>query len=122
MARVTKKRNLLLDIAAIALVVCRRHLARYSCPKSKHDFTQAQLTSQVTVIKVRCIFGGIDITVPEGVVVQSSVRAVFGGHSSPSDVAPAGAPVIRIEGTAVFGGIDTHRPKNPKRRKWDRLG
>jgi hypothetical protein len=81
------------------------------------DFTQAQLTSQVTVIKVRCIFGGIDITVPEGVVVQSSVRAVFGGHSSPSDAAPAGAPVLRIEGTAVFGGIDTHRPKNPKRRK-----
>ena len=45
MARVTTKRNLLLDVAAISLVVCRRHLARYSCPKSKHDFTQAQLMS-----------------------------------------------------------------------------
>jgi hypothetical protein len=39
------KRNLLLDVAAIAMGVCRRHLARYSCPKSKHDFTQAQLMS-----------------------------------------------------------------------------
>jgi hypothetical protein len=80
------------------------------------DFTQAQLTSHETVIKVRCIFGGIDITVPEGMVVQNSVKAVFGGHSSPSDVAPAGAPVLRIEGTAVFGGIDTHRPRKPRGR------
>jgi hypothetical protein len=39
------KRNLLLDVAAIALVVSRRHLAKYSCVKSKHDFTQAQLMS-----------------------------------------------------------------------------
>lgn len=40
-----RKRNLLLDVAAISMVVCRRHLAKYSCPKSKHDFTQAQLMS-----------------------------------------------------------------------------
>lgn len=44
MARIAK-RNLLLDVAAISMVVCRRHLARYSCPKSKHCFTQAQLMS-----------------------------------------------------------------------------
>jgi hypothetical protein len=81
------------------------------------DFTQAQLTSQVTVLKVRCIFGGLDITVPEGVVVQNSVRAVFGGHSSPVNVQPHGGPVLRIEGTAVFGAIDTHWPKKPKPRK-----
>jgi Domain of unknown function (DUF1707)/Cell wall-active antibiotics response 4TMS YvqF len=81
------------------------------------DFTQAQLTSQVTVLKVRCIFGGLDITVPEGMVVQNSVRAVFGGHSSPVNAEPPGAPVLRIEGTAMFGGIDTHRPKAPKPRK-----
>jgi Domain of unknown function (DUF1707)/Cell wall-active antibiotics response 4TMS YvqF len=75
------------------------------------DFTQAQLTSQVTVLKVRCIFGGLDITVPEGLAVQNGVTAVFGGHSNPATDAPHGAPVLRIEGTAVFGGIDTHRPR-----------
>lgn len=80
------------------------------------DFTQAQLTSQVTVIKVRCIFGGLDITVPEGVVVQNSVTAVFGGHSTPAPGAPDGAPVLRIEGTAVFGGVDTHWPRRSKSR------
>jgi Domain of unknown function (DUF1707)/Cell wall-active antibiotics response 4TMS YvqF len=75
------------------------------------DFTQAQLTSQVTVLKVRCIVGGLDITVPEGIEVQNVVTAVFGGHSNPGTDAPHGAPVLRIEGTAVFGGIDTHRPR-----------
>jgi hypothetical protein len=75
------------------------------------DLTDAQLTSQVTVLKVKCVFGGLDITVPEGMVVQNSVRAIFGGHSSPPAAAPPGAPVLRIEGTAVFGGIDTHRRK-----------
>jgi hypothetical protein len=45
MARTRKRRNLLLDVAAIAMVVCRRHLAKYSCPRSKHTFTQAQLMS-----------------------------------------------------------------------------
>jgi Domain of unknown function (DUF1707)/Cell wall-active antibiotics response 4TMS YvqF len=78
------------------------------------DFTQAQLTSHETVIRVRCIFGGLDITVPEGIVVRNSVTAVFGGHSSPQTDAPEGAPVLRIEGKAVFGGIDTHRPRKPK--------
>jgi hypothetical protein len=78
------------------------------------DLTQAQLTSQETVITVRCIFGGLEIAVPEGMAVQNSMRAVFGGHSSPATGAPDGAPVLRIVGTAVFGGVDTHRPRKSK--------
>jgi hypothetical protein len=36
-------KNLLLRVAAIAMVVSRRHFQSYSCPKSKHTFTQPQL-------------------------------------------------------------------------------
>ena len=44
MAADTKpKRNALLGLAGVCMVVCRRHLASYSCPKSKHTFTQPQL-------------------------------------------------------------------------------
>jgi hypothetical protein len=75
------------------------------------DFTQAQLTSHVTVLNVRCILGGLEITVPEGMAVQSSLTAVFGGHTDPATGAPDGAPVLRIEGKAVFGGVDVHRPR-----------
>jgi hypothetical protein len=37
------RRNELLDVMRVALVVCRRQLNDYSCPKSKHTFTQPQL-------------------------------------------------------------------------------
>lgn len=39
------RRNELLDVAALSLVVCRRYLDDYSCPKSRHTFTQPQLLS-----------------------------------------------------------------------------
>jgi hypothetical protein len=38
-----RRRNELLEVARVALVVCRRGLDDYSCPKSKHVFTQPQL-------------------------------------------------------------------------------
>ena len=37
------RRNELLEVARLALVVARRQLNDYSCPKSKHTFTQPQL-------------------------------------------------------------------------------
>jgi hypothetical protein len=39
------RRNELLDVARLSLIVCRRHLDDYSCPKSKHTYTQPQLLS-----------------------------------------------------------------------------
>jgi|SRR5688500_4825745 hypothetical protein len=37
------RRNELLEVAELALVVCRRQLNDYSCPKSRHTYTQPQL-------------------------------------------------------------------------------
>jgi hypothetical protein len=37
------RRNELLQIMMLTLIVCRRQLNDYSCPKSKHTFTQPQL-------------------------------------------------------------------------------
>ena len=41
----SKGGSLLLRVVGISMVVCRRHLSSYSCPKSKHAYTQAQLMS-----------------------------------------------------------------------------
>jgi len=38
-----RRRNELLEVARLALVVARRELNDYSCPKSKHTYTQPQL-------------------------------------------------------------------------------
>ena len=39
----TRRRNELLDVTHLALLVSRRRLNDFSCPKSKHTFTQPQL-------------------------------------------------------------------------------
>lgn len=74
------------------------------------DMTTAVFTSKTTVITAVCVFGGLEITVPEGVEVQAEgLAAVFGGHSMPKTNAPPGSPVLIIKGAAVFGGIDVKR-------------
>lgn len=40
-----RRRNELLDVLSLAMIVSRRCLNDYSCPKSKHTFTQPQLLS-----------------------------------------------------------------------------
>jgi hypothetical protein len=44
-----KNDTLLLKVAKLSMIVCRRHLAAYSCAKSKHDFTQPQLMTCVVL-------------------------------------------------------------------------
>jgi hypothetical protein len=39
------KRNGLVELLELTMLVCRRHMRSYSHPKSKHTFTQAQLMS-----------------------------------------------------------------------------
>jgi hypothetical protein len=80
------------------------------------DLTEAVLTSRETVITAVCLFGGLEITVPDGMAVRSEVVGIFGGTEVPSDAGEPGAPVLVVKGAAIFGGIEIHRPKKPK--KW----
>ena len=74
------------------------------------DMTTAVFTSRTTTITAVCVFGGLEIKVPEGIEVQAEgLTAIFGGHSLPKTNAPAGSPVLIIKGAAVFGGIDVKR-------------
>ena len=58
------------------------------------------------VIDASAIFGGIDILVPDDVVVKVKSNALFGGVKSKHDDAKEGAPVVYVNGTAMFGGIE----------------
>lgn len=73
------------------------------------DFREATFESEVCEVNVLCLFGGVDIDVPEGVAVRNEAVAVFGG-SDVKRVAPPqpGAPTIVIKGFVAFGGIDAH--------------
>ncbi len=78
------------------------------------DLTEAVLTAQETEFRVFAVMGGVEVIVPDGVVVRMDAFGFMGGTSSPSGDAPPGAPTIRVTGLAVMGGIDVKRPK-PRR-------
>ncbi|RAY16517.1 DUF1707 and DUF2154 domain-containing protein [Actinomadura craniellae] len=81
------------------------------------DFREAVLSQREVTVNVTCIFGGVDIKVPPGVRVINSNVAIFGGTSVPGDdPLEAGAPVIRVTGLTLFGGVDAKR-KSLKRRR-----
>lgn len=80
------------------------------------DFTQAMLPPGDTYIDAMCVFGGVDIIVPEGVNVELSGVPIFGGIDNKyGDRRLPGAPTLHISGFALFGGIDV-KPAKKRRR------
>jgi hypothetical protein len=74
------------------------------------DYREAVLPQREVVVNVTCVFGGVTITVPPGVRVESSVMAIFGGVSDPgNDTLDRDAPVIRLTGFLLFGGVEIKR-------------
>ena len=81
---------------------------------SSFDFRDATFTSDVVTLNVFCAFGGVEVTVPEGVNVRNETVAIFGG-TDVKNISPApGAPTIVLKGLVLFGGIDA---KGKRRRR-----
>jgi hypothetical protein len=84
------------------------------------DLREATFAAPETVIHVFALMGGIDIKVPEGVEVHVDalgfMGGVDGGAAESSNPAGGSAPVVRIVGLAVMGGIGVSR-KPLKRKK-----
>jgi hypothetical protein len=92
------------------------------------DFREAQLPPGETEVFIVCIMGGAEIIVPPNLQVDASGVAIMGGfahsHADPPP-ADADAPVLRIRGFCLMGGVDivTRLPgesaKDAKRRRRD---
>ncbi|MFD7507566.1 DUF1707 domain-containing protein [Streptomyces sp. NPDC059850] len=81
------------------------------------DLTEAVFEQREIVIQAWAVFGGVDIKVPENVSLHGSGSGVFGGVDVAEREAPdPDAPVVRVSGFALFGGIDA-KPKRGKRVK-----
>jgi hypothetical protein len=74
------------------------------------DLREAVLSQRDVTINVVAVFGGVNVVVPPGVRVHNSMTAIFGGCSVPreEDVGPD-APVVRLTGFALFGGVSVER-------------
>ncbi len=84
------------------------------------DLRDAILPGREITITAVSVFGGMSITVPPEMRVVDSGIAVFGGRDvsgeTPESESPD-APVLRIKGVCVFGGIGVkHRRRKSKRK------
>lgn len=75
------------------------------------DLRKATLESNDVVIKAVAVFGGVQIVVPPDVTVVIDGMGIFGGFAgnAEDDQPPAGSPVVRVTGKAVFGGVAVQR-------------
>ena len=72
------------------------------------DFREAAFASREVTVSVLSVMGGTEIIVPPGVHVESNGVAIMGGFGAAQQSRPSGpnAPVIRITGFALMGGVD----------------
>lgn len=74
------------------------------------DFREAVLSQPEVTINVTCIMGGVSMKVPPGVRVVNSVSAIFGGVDvGGTDEVQPGAPVIRLTGLVMMGGVSVEQ-------------
>jgi Domain of unknown function (DUF1707)/Cell wall-active antibiotics response 4TMS YvqF len=84
------------------------------------DLTDVQLEDAETTIQAFALMGGIEIYVPEDLPVQVNGTGFMGAFDNemqdqPAQVRP-GAPLVKITGLAVMGGVEVKRRK-PRKHK-----
>ena len=76
------------------------------------DFREADLLEGETVVEVLAVMGGVNIVVPPDIDVRASGVGFLGGFGSLSSQAKdADAPLLRIKGLAVMGGVEVRVKK-----------
>lgn len=73
------------------------------------DFSDADMESEA-ILEINCVFGGVEIRVPETWQVHSRSLPVFGGYEDksrrPSSLAGTKAKTLIVTGMIVFGGVE----------------
>jgi hypothetical protein len=70
------------------------------------DLREATLDPAGATLRVKAIFGGGQIVVPDDWRVETRVTGIGGmGDTRPAIERPVTAPLLRVEGLAVFGGF-----------------
>lgn len=83
------------------------------------DLNDAELSDPVTELTMISIMGGGTVWLPHGVDVQVSDFALMGGNGAElgEEVAPAGAPRIRIRLISIMGGSEVKRGRKLSREE-----
>jgi hypothetical protein len=84
------------------------------------DLTDARFEDAETTIQAFAFMGGIDIYVPDDIVVQvngTGFMGAFENHAQNQAQPRPGAPLVRITGLAVWGGVDVKHRKRKDRKE-----
>ncbi|HEY3871230.1 MAG TPA: DUF1707 domain-containing protein [Actinocrinis sp.] len=82
------------------------------------DLSEAVLEQREITITANALFGEVVLRVPDGVIVHDQGTALFGARrASVGEVEfTPETPVIRVLGTALFGSVESKRPKRKRLR------
>jgi hypothetical protein len=70
------------------------------------DFRKAIVPPEGVTLNCVALFGGVDIIVPPGMRVEVSGMGIMGGFDhTHNEIDDPDAPLIRVEGIAIFGGV-----------------
>jgi hypothetical protein len=73
------------------------------------DFREARFGPGVTEVTILVVCGGVDVIVPPGLTVETTGFGLLGGFDSYSQTVVSddpSAPVLRIRGLALMGGVE----------------
>jgi hypothetical protein len=72
------------------------------------DFREVHLPAGETEVFVVCLMGGATLIVPPTLAVDAGGIAIMGGfeHASPPRSTEPDAPVLRVHGVCIMGGVD----------------
>lgn len=85
----------------------------------KIDLRHARFAEQYSTITAVAIMGGIDVIVPDDVAVEVTGVGIMGAFETrnkkgASPTAPPGAPVVKVNGLAFWGGVEVKRVPRSK--------
>jgi Domain of unknown function (DUF1707)/Cell wall-active antibiotics response 4TMS YvqF len=89
------------------------------------DFREAVLPGNEVILRATSVLGGVEVTVPPEMRVVDNGSAILGGREIKGGAESGGpdAPVLRIEGICVLGGIEVRRrPRKGDRPRRGALG
>jgi hypothetical protein len=71
------------------------------------DFREARFPPGTVTLQVRAVFSNVEIIVPPQLAVECDGSSVFGSFAADAAAVPdPDRPLLRIEGTAVFGNVE----------------
>lgn len=81
------------------------------------DLTEAVFEAPVVELTVFTCFGGVNVLVPDGVVVRDETAGIFGGTNVESNTGASGGPVLVVKGVNFFGGTSVEGVTKKRRKK-----